>query len=137
MKANKMAAVVAAGLLTFGAMFSASAAGIGYVNTAVVMQSHPKSEKAQLDMKSAEQKAQEEFKKKAEGKSEAEQQKAYQEVQRELALKVRGIFQPIQQDVLKAIQQVRKDKGLDVILEQGAVIDGGSDVTNDVIAKLK
>ena len=29
MKANKMAAVVAAGLLTFGAMFSASAAGIG------------------------------------------------------------------------------------------------------------
>ncbi len=137
MKANKMAAVVAAGLLTFGAMFSASAAGIGYVNTAVVMQSHPKSEKAQLDMKSAEQKAQEEFKKKAEGKGEAEQQKAYQEVQRALTLKVRGIFQPIQQDVLKAIQQVRKDKGLDVILEQGAVIDGGSDVTNDVIAKLK
>lgn len=64
MKANKMAAVVAAGLLTFGAMFSASAAGIGYVNTAVVMQAHPKSEKAQLDMKSAEQKAQEEFKRK-------------------------------------------------------------------------
>lgn len=136
MKMNKAAAVLTAGLLTFGAMFSASAAGIGYVNTEAVMQSHPKMERAQLDIKSAGQKAQETFEKRTAGKSDAEKQKVYQEVQRDLSMKVRGILQPIQMDVMKAIQQVRKDKGLDVILDQNAVVDGGSDVTSDVTKKL-
>ena len=40
------------------------------------------------------------------------------------------------QDIRKAIQQVRQEKGLDVILEAGAVIDGGTDVTSEVGAKL-
>ena len=33
-------------------------------------------------------------------------------------------------------QQVRKEKNLDVVLESGAVVDGGVDVTSDVAAKL-
>ena len=37
---------------------------------------------------------------------------------------------------MKAIQQVRQEKGLDVILEQGAVVDGGVDVTSAVAQKL-
>ena len=55
---------------------------------------------------------------------------------RDLAAKERALIQPIQQDVIRAIQQVRKEKNLDVILESGAVIDGGSDVTAAVGAKL-
>lgn len=53
-----------------------------------------------------------------------------------MAAKERTAMQPILQDIRKAIQQVRQEKGLDVILEAGAVIDGGTDVTSEVGAKL-
>ena len=57
MKMNKAVAAVAAGMIAFGAMFSASAAGIGYVNSNALLQAHPKMQKAQLDMRTAAQKA--------------------------------------------------------------------------------
>ena len=136
MKMNKKVAALVAGVMMFGAIGSASAAGIGYVNYEALMQGHPKMEKAQLDLRNAAQKAEETFKKRAEGKSDAEKQSVLQELQRELAVKQRAVIQPIQQDIIRAIQQVRKEKNLDVILESGAVIDGGSDVTAAVGTKL-
>ena len=57
MKMNKTVAAVAAGMIAFGAMFSASAAGIGYVNSNALLQAHPKMQMAQLDMRTAAQKA--------------------------------------------------------------------------------
>ena len=57
MKMNKTVAAVAAGMIAFGAFFSTSAAGIGYVDTNAALQSHPKMQKAQLDMRQAVQKA--------------------------------------------------------------------------------
>lgn len=56
MKMNKTVAAVAAGMIAFGAFFSTSAAGIGYVDTNAALQSHPKMQKAQLDMRQAVQK---------------------------------------------------------------------------------
>ena len=58
MKMNKTAAAITAGIITFGAMASASAAGIGFVNSGALLQAHPKMEKVQLDMRTAAQKAQ-------------------------------------------------------------------------------
>ena len=59
MKMKKTVAAIAAGMITLGAMVSASAAGIGYVNSNALLQAHPKMQKAQLDMRNAAQKAQE------------------------------------------------------------------------------
>ena len=53
MKMNKAVAAIAAGMIAFGSVFSASAAGIGYVNFDYLMNSHPKMQKAQLDFKAA------------------------------------------------------------------------------------
>ena len=131
MKMNKTAAAITAGIITFGAMASASAAGIGFVNSGALLQAHPKMEKVQLDMRTAAQKAQENFNSRSAGKSDQEKEQIAQEIQRDMAAK-----QPILQDIRKAIQQVRQEKGLDVILEAGAVIDGGTDVTSEVGAKL-
>ena len=74
MKMNKTVAAVAAGMIAFGAFFSTSAAGIGYVDTNAALQSHPKMQKAQLDMRQAVQKAQENFEKRSQGKSDQEKQ---------------------------------------------------------------
>ena len=129
MKMNKTAAAITAGIITFGAMASASAAGIGFVNSGALLQAHPK-------MRTAAQKAQENFNSRSAGKSDQEKEQIAQEIQRDMAAKERTAMQPILQDIRKAIQQVRQEKGLDVILEAGAVIDGGTDVTSEVGAKL-
>lgn len=136
MKMNKTVAAVAAGMIAFGTMFSASAAGIGYVNSNALLQSHPKMQKAQLDMRTAAQKAEETFKKRSAGKTDQEKQQIAMELQKEMDQKERSAMQPILSDIMKAIQQVRQEKGLDVILEQGAVVDGGVDVTSSVVQKL-
>lgn len=83
-------------------------------------------------MRTAAQKAQENFNSRSAGKSDQEKEQIAQEIQRDMAAKERTAMQPILQDIRKAIQQVRQEKGLDVILEAGAVIDGGTDVTSEV-----
>ncbi len=136
MKMNKAVAAIAAGMIAFGTMVSVSAAGIGFVDTNAALQSHPKMQKAQLDLRNAGQKAQQNFESRSQGKSDQEKQQIFAEIQKELNQKESSTMQPIFTDVRKAIQQVRQDLGLDIILEQGAVVDGGVDVTKDVIAKL-
>jgi len=136
MKMNKTVAAVAAGMIALGAMFSASAAGIGYVNSNALLQAHPKMQKAQLDMRTAARKAEESFKSRSAGKTDQEKQQIATELQKEMDQKERAAMQPILSDIMKAIQQVRQEKGLDIILEQGAVVDGGVDVTSAVAQKL-
>lgn len=136
MKMNKAVAAVAAGMIAFGAMFSVSAAGIGYVNSNALLAAHPKMQKAQLDMRAAAQKAEESFKSRSAGKTDQEKQQIATELQKEMNQKEKSTMQPILSDIMKAIQQVRQEKGLDIILEQGAVVDGGVDVTSAVAQKL-
>ena len=136
MKMNKAVAAVAAGMIAFGAMFSVSAAGIGYVNSNALLAAHPKMQKAQLDMRAAAQKAEESFKSRSAGKTDQEKQQIATELQKEMDQKETSTMQPILSDIMKAIQQVRQEKGLDIILEQGAVVDGGVDVTSAVAQKL-
>jgi outer membrane protein len=125
MKMKKTVAAIAAGMITLGAMVSASAAGIGYVNSNALLQAHPKMQKAQ-----------ENFKKRAAGKSDQEKQQIANEIQRDLNQEEQSTMQPILSDIMKAIQRVRQEKGLDIILEQGAVVNGGVDVTSAVAQKL-
>ena len=87
MKMNKTAAAITAGIITFGAMASVSAAGIGFVNSGALLQAHPKMEKVQLDMRTAAQKAQENFNSRSAGKSDQEKEQIAQEIQRDMAAK--------------------------------------------------
>lgn len=129
-------AAAAAGLLTMGGALGVSAAGIGYVNTNALMQAHPKMEKARLDMRAAAQKAEEDFEKRADGKSDEEKQRIATELQRQLNDKNGSLMNPIVQDIQKAIAQVRQEKGLDIVIDQAAVIDGGVDITTEVGQRL-
>ncbi len=137
MKMKHMAAAAVCGLMAMGGVFGASAAGIGYVNTSVLMQAHPKMEKAQLDMTAAAQKARAEFDSKAEGKSDAEKEKIANELEKSLAEKEKTTIGPIIEDIHKAIAAVREEKGLDIVIDQTLVIDGGVDITNEVGQKLQ
>ena len=121
MKMNKLVAVVAAGMITMGAAVSASAAGVGYVNVAALLRAHPKFERAQLELQSTEQRLSADLEKNAKNKTPQQQQ---------------SVMAPIQRDIVNAIKSVRKEKGLDIIIDQAAVIDGGEDVTAAVAQKV-
>ena len=92
--------------------------------------------KMKKTVRNAAQKAQENFKKRAAGKSDQEKQQIANEIQRDLNQEEQSTMQPILSDIMKAIQRVRQEKGLDIILEQGAVVNGGVDVTSAVAQKL-
>ncbi len=130
-----MTVAMAAGMFTLSAV-TASAAGVGYVNQNALFQAHPKTQKAELDMQTAAQKATKEFDQKSQGKTDAEKRQIAEEIQKSLNEKQHSVMSPIIQDIQKAIEQVRQEKGLDVILTDGVVIAGGVDVTNDVGKKL-
>ncbi len=137
MKMKHIAATVAAaGMLAVGGVLGASAAGIGYVNTNALMQAHPKMEKARLDMRTAAQRAEQDFEKRSAGKSDEEKQRIASELQRQLNEKNGSLMNPIVQDIQKAIAQVRQEKGLDIVIDQAAVIDGGVDLTSEVGQRL-
>lgn len=136
MKMNKKITAAVTAAMVAMSVFSVSAAGIGVVHTNALLQAHPKMEKAQLDMKQAAQKAQESFQKQAAGKSDEQKQQIAANLQRELAQKEKDTMTPILNDVMKAIQEVRKEQNLDVVLESGAVVDGGTDITAAAAAKL-
>ena len=136
MKKQAVAAVLAA-MMTLGGAFSVSAAGVGIVNLDATVQSHPKWEKAQLDMNEIEQKAEAQFEKDIDGKSDQEKQTIAQATRKDVSDKENAIMQPILKDVYGAIEKVRKEKGLDVVLKEAAVADGGVDITTDVQNVLK
>ena len=46
-------------------------------------------------------------------------------------------MEPIKQDIDDNIKKVAEAKGLQVVLDKSAVVYGGTDVTQDVINKLK
>ena len=137
MKMKHMAAAAVCGMMAMGGVFGASAAGIGYVNTSVLMQANPKMERAQLDMNAAAQKAREEFDSKAKDKSDSEKEKIATEIEKSLAEKEKSTIGPIIEEIHKAIAEVREEKGLDIVIDQALVIDGGVDITNEVGQKLQ
>ena len=65
-----------------------------------------------------------------------EKQQIANEIQRDLNQEEQSTMQPILSDIMKAIQRVRQQKGLDIVLEQGAVVDGGIDITSEVSQQL-
>ena len=68
--------------------------------------------------------------------SDQEKQQIANEIQRDLNQEEQSTMQPILSDIMKAIQRVRQQKGLDIVLEQGAVVDGGIDITSEVSQQL-
>lgn len=137
MKMKHVLAAAVCGMMAMGGVWSASAAGIGCVNTSILMQAHPKMERAQLDMNAAAQKARDEFDAKTAGKGDAEKEKVAIELEKSLAEKERTIIGPIIEEIHKAIAAVREEKGLDVVLDLALVVDGGVDITDEVAQRLQ
>ena len=129
-----------AAMMACSAFASASAAGLGYVNFGVLMQSHKDTKAAAAKFQTSLEASRKDFA--AQSASLATDQEKIdlaKKIDGQLAAEQQKLLEPIMKDIRAKIEEVRKEKGLDYIVAQGSVFAGdkGVDVTSDVVQKLK
>ena len=129
--------VVALGLSQYGATTaSAASSNVGVIDYRQVMSQHPDLSSANEQMQKAVADAKQEFESKSANMADQEKAEYYQQTQQRLSQKNQEIFEPLQKSVEESVKSVAEAKGLSVVLEKSAVVYGGNDITQDVIAKM-
>ena len=131
--------VVALALTQSGGIASAAKNGdVGVIDYRQVMMSHPDLQNVETQMQTEIETVRKEFEERAAGMStDQEKQDYYQQSQERLRNKQQELIEPIEQSIKDAVKKTAEAKGLSVVIEQSAVVYGGQDITQDVIAKLK
>ena len=129
--------VVALALTQSGGVASAAASDkIGVVDRQEAMSRHPDLQNARSQYEAAVAEIQKDFEAKAAGMSDQEKQDYYVQCQQRAQQKERELFEPLVQSFEAAVQKVAEAKGLTVVIDKSAVLYGGQDITQDVIAKI-
>ena len=98
---------------------------IGYVDLNTVFSHHPEFASARAAMK--------EFQEKAPSLDDNGKRALDNTLSERIAKREQDLFNPIRKKILDAVHKVAKEKGIDTVLTAGAVVDGGTDLTNDVL----
>lgn len=136
---KQLASLAVVGMMSVVAASSAFAAGVGYVNFDTLVQAHKDFPKVSAQMQSAIKNANQEFAKKAPTlKTDQEKQELGRQLAQNLSKLENSLIVPIEKDVVNKVEQVRKDKNLDCIVAQGAIIAGADNATDETqeVAKL-
>lgn len=136
---KQLASLAVVGMMSVVAASSTFAAGVGYVNFDTLVQAHKDFPKVSAQMQSAIKNANQEFAKKAPTlKTDQEKQELGRQLAQNLSKLENSLIVPIEKDVVNKVEQVRKDKNLDCIVAQGAIIAGADKVTDETqeVAKL-
>ncbi|MGP1471506.1 MAG: OmpH family outer membrane protein [Schwartzia sp. (in: firmicutes)] len=135
-----------AAAFAFGALFcampsSASAApastDIGYVQLNAVFGACPEIAKIQRELSALRDKLQQQFDSQGAEMEEAERAELQQKLTQQLAQRDEELMIPVREKVRKAVEATAKEKGIQTVIEAGAVLFGGVDLTADVVAKVK
>lgn len=133
---KQLAALAVVGMMSVVAATSTFAAGVGYVNFDALVQAHKDFPKVSAQMQSAIKNANDEFNKKAPNlKTDKERQELGKQLAQNLNKLENSLVTPIEKDVVAKVELVRKNKNLDCIVAQGAIIAGADnavDETNEV-----
>ncbi|MBP5199931.1 MAG: OmpH family outer membrane protein [Schwartzia sp.] len=119
-----------------GGTASAASSSVGVVDFRQVMSQSTELQDANTKMQLAVEEAKQEFDSKSAGMSEEEKANYYQQTQEKLAQKQQALFEPVQKKVEAEVKAVAEAKGLQVVIDKGAVVYGGQDITQDVIRKM-
>ena len=115
---------------------AAPASNVGKVNYQMLIQQHPDLAKVQATMQAESEAAKKEFDAKAASLGEKEKQEYFMQLQQRLQLKNQELMVPIFTKVDAVIKEVSEAKGLGVVVDKGAVIYGGQDITEDCVKKI-
>lgn len=113
-----------------------SSSSVGVVNYQQIMGQHPDMAAAQAAMKTEVDAAQKDFDAKSAGMNDTEKKDYYAQLQQRLSGKQQELIGAINDKVTAAIKSVADAKGIAVVLDKGAVVYGGQDITDDVLKKV-
>ncbi len=129
--------VVALALTQTGNIASAaSSSSVGVIDYQQAMAEHPDVKNLQTQMETAVSDIKKEFDEKSAGMNDQEKADYYMQCQQRLAQKQQELLEPIRQAVEGAIKKVADKRGMAVVIDKAAVIYGGQDITQEVIAEL-
>jgi outer membrane protein len=137
---KKAVSMVATTLLTMGCVSGSLAAGIGVVDFGYAERQHPQFQQAVTSYQSSIQQYRTEFTQKSKNLNDTQKQQMISDFNAKLNQQRVALFQPIDKDVLNAINKVRAAKGLDYIAVKGYVLSSTTaivDITNDVVQQVK
>ena len=115
---------------------AAAASNVGVVNYQILVQQHPDMAKVQSTMQAESEAAKKDFDAKAASLGDKEKQEYYMQLQQRLQLKNQELMVPIFNKVDAVIKEVADAKGLAVVVDKGAVIYGGADITDECQKKI-
>ena len=115
---------------------AAAASNVGVVNYQVLVQQHPDMAKVQSTMQAESEAAKKDFDTKAASLGDKEKQEYYMQLQQRLQLKNQELMVPIFNKVDTVIKEISDAKGLAVVVDKGAVIYGGADITDECLKKI-
>ena len=115
---------------------AAPASNVGVVNYQMVVQQHPDLAKVQTAMQAESEAAKKEFDAKAASLGDKEKQEYYMQLQQRLQLKNQELMVPLFSKVDAVIKEVADAKSLSVVVDKGAVIYGGQDITDECVKKV-
>ncbi len=116
---------------------NAASSSVGVVDYRQIAQQHPQLQSANAEFQKAVQDAQKEFEQKSANMSDQEKADYYQQTQQRLQQKNQELMDPIKESIDEAIKKTAEAKGLSVVIDKSAVAYGGTDITQDVVSKLK
>ncbi len=133
-----MGSVVALALTQTGSGIAsaASSVNVGKVDREQILAQHPSLKDIQAQMNAAIAEVQKDFEEKSAGMTDQEKADYYRQCQQRLAQKQNELLDPIEKSVMDTIKKVADSKGLSVVIDNSAVVYGGTDITQDVISKL-
>ena len=115
---------------------AAPASNVGVVNYQMLVQQHPGLAAVQATMTTESENAKKEFDAKAASLGDKEKQEYYMQLQQRLQLKNQELMVPLFSKVDAVIKEVSDAKGLAVVVDKGAVIYGGQDITDECVKKI-
>lgn len=129
---KQIASLAVITMMSIAATTSAFAAGVGYVNFDTLVQAHKDFPKVSAQMQSAIKSANDEFtKKSAKMTTDQEKQNLGKQLAQNLSKLENSLIVPIEKDVVAKVEVVRKNKGFDCIVAQGAIIAGADNATDE------
>ena len=129
--------VVALALTQTGNVASAaSSSSVGVVDMQQISMAHPEVQSLQSQMETTINDIRKEFEEKSAGMNDQEKADYYMQCQDRIRQKQEELLAPIEQSIQTAIKAVADKKGLAVVINKAAVVYGGQDITQDVIAQL-
>lgn len=120
-----------------GIASAASNGNVGVVDRDQVMAQHPSAQNVENQMRAAITEVQKDFEEKSAGMNDQEKQDYYRQCQQRLQQKQQELIEPLIKSIDEAVKKVADSKGLSVVVERAVVVYGGTDITNDVVSRLK